>query len=161
MPTRKAAAAKSVPPPERPVYEGPWYAIDPDWYQAHNVDLADLVRTRRGQLGGQVPARESKGRRRATPTKTLSWEQEMESMAEAAATARGFVTSDTPLLEAVFRTLLAEKNRPLAIQELASLLRQRFASDDLPRDVSLPTLQRLLERQKSYGIRQMTDKDLG
>lgn len=157
MPTRKAATAKQAPPPPaRPAYEGPWYAIDPDWYQEHNVDLADLVHSRRAQLGGQPAKREAKGRGKAVPTsQRVSWEQEMESLAEAAATSRGFVTSDTPLLEAVFRMLLAERNQPLALQELASLLRERFASGDLPRDISLPTLQRLLERQKAYGIRKV------
>lgn len=74
-------------------------------------------------------------------------------LAGAAARDPGFVTSDTPLLEAVFRVLLAEKNRPVALQEIADLLRQRYAAGELPRDVNMTVLQRLLERQTSYGIR--------
>lgn len=82
----------------------------------------------------------------------------MQLLAETAAGNPGFVTSDTPLLEAVFRVLLAEKNRPIALQEIAELLRQRYASGELPRDVNMTALQRLLERQTSYGIRQTEDE---
>ncbi|MSQ14049.1 MAG: hypothetical protein EXR47_07980 [Dehalococcoidia bacterium] len=153
MPTRKATITKQVPPPEPHRYEGPWYVIDPAWYQEHGVSLLDVIRSRRSPSGARAAATESRSKRRA-PAKTAgSWEQEMLLLAGAAARDPGFVTSDTPLLEAVFRVLLAEKNRPVALQEIADLLRQRYAAGELPRDVNMTVLQRLLERQTSYGIR--------
>lgn len=158
MPTRKAAVAQQAPATEAPHYEGPWYVIDPTWYAEHGVALVDVIRSRRSPSGAHNAPKESRSRRRTATKPAGSWEQEMRLLAETAASNPGFVTSDTPLLEAVFRVLLAEKNRPIALQEIADLLRQRYASGELPRDVNMTALQRLLERQTSYGIRQTQDE---
>lgn len=157
MPTRKVTVAKQEPATEAPSYEGPWYVIDPTWYEVHGVALVDVIRSRRSPSGAQGAPKESRGRRRTATKSAGSWEQEMQLLAKTAASNPVFVTSDTPLLEAVFRVLLAEKNRPIALQEIAELLRQRYASGELPRDVNMTALQRLLERQTSYGIRQTED----
>lgn len=154
MPARKPTLAKQAPATEAPSYEGPWYVIDPTWYEEHGVALVDVIRSRRSPSSAQGASKESRGRRRTATKSAGSWEQEMQLLARTVASTPDFVTSDTPLLEAVFRMLLAEKNRPVALQEIADLLRQRYASGDLPRDVNITALQRLLERQTSYGIRQ-------
>jgi hypothetical protein len=157
MPTKRGTV-KSVPqqakqPKPQPSGEGPWYVIDPAWYETHAVSLEDVIRAR---IPGGAKGPDGRGRGRGTKAAPVAaWEQEMEALAEAASRDPRFVTADTPLAEAAFRLMLAERNRPLGLGELASLIRQRYAVGDLPRDVAPALLQRVLERQRDYGIKRL------
>ena len=87
--------------------------------------------------------------------KVEAWQEEMNSAADYSARAPDYLTSDTPLLEAVFRVLLAERNRPIALQEMVEFIRDRYTRGQYPRDVSPEALQRLLEHQTSYGLKRL------
>ena len=154
MPSRKQNAASVASPPPAPTYVGPWYVIDPTWYQTHGAALDELIRARR--MAGPKASESKGGHGKAKRGKGLAaWEEEMNAVADSAARNPDYVTSDTPLLEAVFRVLLAERNRPIALQELVELIRQRYARGEFPRDVNVEALQRLLERQTSYGLKRL------
>ena len=55
----------------------------------------------------------------------------------------GYITAQTPLLEAAFRLLLKSGNRPLSTQELHQGIQEAWVAGITPRDPSLPRLRRL------------------
>lgn len=137
--------------------EGARYAIDPTWYTERSLSLGQLVRLRRCaechasgfQTGGAK-------RRKAKASEAVgepSWEREMRAIGECCSLKAGYITPLLPLMESVFRLLLANGNQPLTIQELQDGIRGRWAGLEYLRAFEPDTLQRLLERQQTYGIR--------
>lgn len=63
-----------------------------------------------------------------------------------------YLLPDTPLKEAIFRVLLANRNEPMTAEEISELLSERWAMTAYPRDVSPQVIQRLLENSFTYGI---------
>ena len=129
-----------------------WYVIDPAWYEQRQVSLAYVARLRRCQdcREGTLPV--IKGRRRR-PKKDPGWEDEMGIIAGCCSTKSGYVTAQTPLLEAAFRLLLKSGNQPLSTQEMHQGIQEAWVAGITPRDPSLPHLRRLLTRQDAYGMR--------
>ena len=130
-----------------------WYAIDPAWYEQRQVSLAYVAHLRRCQdcREGRPPA--GKGRKRAK--KDPGWEDEMGAITSCCSQKSGYITAQTPLLEAVFRLLLKSGNRPLSTQEMHQGIQEAWVAGITPRDPSLPHLRRLLSRQDAYGLRRL------
>ena len=167
MPTKtssrkQTAPTKAAPPaPPKPVYQGPWYVIDPQWYEQHGILLEAAVHARRcatclasdgaTRKDARAKGRVSKGKASAAS----GWEREMHELAEDCAPKQDYMTADTPLVEAVFRTILAYQNRPVAFQELVEEIGKRYAVGEMPKDVPALTLERLLAKQQTYGLKQV------
>jgi len=64
-----------------------------------------------------------------------------------------FINSRLPILESVFRLLLANGNRPLVLEELGSQLRERLGGDTYR--TSPEILSRLLGNDRHYGLSQV------
>lgn len=61
-----------------------------------------------------------------------------------------FITERTPILESVFRLLLAAGNQPLNLEELSKQLSERRGGDTIRTSVSI--LSRLLSPDRYYGF---------
>ena len=66
-----------------------------------------------------------------------------------------FITYRLPILEGVFRLLLANGNQPLDVEELGKQLRERLDGDAYR--TSPEILSRLLGHDQYYGLRQVKD----
>ena len=64
-----------------------------------------------------------------------------------------FINSRLPILESVFRFLLANGNRPLVLEELSCQLRERLGGDTYR--TSPEILSRLLRNDRHYGLSQV------
>ena len=58
-------------------------------------------------------------------------------------------------MECVFRLILANVNQPIDLEELGSRLRERLGGDTYR--TSPEVLSRLLENDRHYGLRRVTD----
>jgi len=67
----------------------------------------------------------------------------------------GFITSELPILECIFRLFLANGNQPLALEELGRQLNDWRGGDTYR--TSAEILSRLLKRDQYYGLRQVSD----
>ena len=63
-----------------------------------------------------------------------------------------FISSDMPIQEIVFRMLLVRRNQPTALAELHNELTERWATPVRPINVSLKSLQRILDNDDYYGF---------
>lgn len=116
-----------------------WY-IDLDWFSQNGRSLSALVQNYlcprcRKRLGQDV----------TVPTKKL-----MTSVKDCCANTPEFIAPRLPILENVFRLLLANGNQPLDIAELSQQLRERLG--DTYR-TSPEILSRLLPNDQYYGLR--------
>ena len=63
----------------------------------------------------------------------------------------GFITSELPILESIFRLFLANGNQPLDLEELGRQLSERRGGDTYRASVEI--LSRLLSSDQYYGLR--------
>ena len=73
----------------------------------------------------------------------------------------GFVTPSMPLLEEIFRLFLANGNKPLALEQIQEKLQERLSDSSEPRDLSIPKLKRIIEKDRYYGLKPVTPTDVG
>lgn len=76
----------------------------------------------------------------------------MERIADDCSHQADYLLPGTPLTEAVFRLLLAGKNRPMTIQEIQDQLSAAWANVIYMKDLSEELLARLLESDNEYMI---------
>lgn len=136
-----------------PVVENPSYVIDPQWYEERSLSLADLVHARFCSTCRAKKAKGKEWRKKTNPSE--AWEAGMENIAQCCSTKEGYVTSTTPALEAVFRLLLANGNRPLSFQELHKAVGERWSVGENSRSLSEEGLRRIMDKQVAYGFREV------
>ena len=124
------------------------YVIDPEWYAVRRQSLTYVVGQRR--CGSCDPSSTKKARSRKKPPE--GWQAQMQAVAACCSEKPGYILWQTPVLEAVFRVLLANGNEPMNAQELADSIREWWLRDENSRDISGASLAQLLERQHTYGF---------
>jgi hypothetical protein len=67
---------------------------------------------------------------------------------------RGFITSDTPLLEALFRVFLANGNQPADAERLREQLADWVTYSDRPHMYAADLIERVLGNDQTYGMRE-------
>jgi len=122
------------------------WSIDLDWYQLNSRSFLTLAR---GCLCPECRQR-------------LEVEEGEITAADLMATIRdccskrpGFITSELPIMESVFRFFLANGNQPLDLVELGTQLREWRGGDSYR--TSVEVLWRLLESDRYYGLRPVGD----
>lgn len=141
----------------------PAYQIDRGWYQEQDRSL-DQVLAVRQCVNHQTDRPAANERRRAIPdpaTGELRFvtaepsesDDPIEAITECCATQSDFITPMMPLMEAIFRVLLAKGNQPLTAEEIHDELRAWFAASSRSRYFTVETIARLLENDRYYGIR--------
>jgi hypothetical protein len=64
-----------------------------------------------------------------------------------------YLLPDMPLKEAVFRTILANKNKPISAGAISQKLKNSWPVNTYPRDMSPKVIQSLLKNMKEYPIK--------
>ena len=76
----------------------------------------------------------------------------LEEIAEFAAPEEDFIHSNLPVQEILFRTLLARRNEPMALDDLCHELTERWSAPDRPINLTPQSLQRILDNDHYYGF---------
>ncbi len=124
----------------------PRWFLDIDWYQQNNRSLFTLA-----QHCLCYNCRER-----------LETNKSNDSISELLAAIEGccsqgpdFITSRSPIMESVFRLIMANGNRPLELEEMGNQLRERLGGDTYR--TSPEMLSRLLDNDRYYGLRRVDD----
>lgn len=83
--------------------------------------------------------------------------QHLRKIASQCSTTSDFIKLEMPVMEAVFRILLGERNQPKTVEELFQLLRERWSDPTNPRTPTPDTLHRMLTRDTYYGFVQASE----
>lgn len=76
----------------------------------------------------------------------------LEEIAEFTAPEEDFIHSNLPVQEILFRTLLARRNEPMALDDLCHELTERWSAPDRPINLTPQSLQRILDSDHYYGF---------
>ncbi len=115
----------------------PVYRIDEAWIEQSGRSLQQMIESRAG-----LPDEEKGGKKRRKPL----------TMADVAKI-EGFVNSDLPILEAVFRLLLVHQNKPMDVEQISHELAESGVGIRDARSVRPETLVRILDSDSYYGIK--------
>ncbi len=80
--------------------------------------------------------------------------QHLRRIASQCSTTPEFIKPEMPVMEAVFRILLGDRNRPNTVEEIFQKLRERWSDPTNPRTPTPETLHRMLTRDAYYGFAQ-------
>ncbi len=116
------------------------YFIDMDWYQQQERSFAMLAASR------LCPTSRKK-------EKTESEAALLRAIRQCCSKRDGFITPTMPLLEMIFRLLLANGNQPLELEQIQEQLQKWLGDSSNIRDLSVPKLKRILSNDKYYGLR--------
>jgi hypothetical protein len=121
-----------------------WF-IDVDWYTRNNRSFLFLLRERLcPKCQKRLKTGKSKGE--VTADKLLA------SIRDCCSESRDFISPKLPILESVFRILLANANQPLDTEELVKRLSEQRGN---PYSISVESLSRLLASDEYYGLSQV------
>lgn len=90
--------------------------------------------------------------RLAETSKFPSPERQIRDIARCCGRKDDFISPDMPLLEIVYRTLLAMENRPVRLRELHHRVTEEWATPSNPKSISLEDLRRILDRDAYYSF---------
>lgn len=131
------------------VKQSPKYFIDEGWYTLQSRSLQHMIDSRIIPAEGyQEKAPEKPAPRRKTkavPSKTPT----MESLSKL----EGFINPDLTILEAVFRLLLVNQNKPMDVEQISQELAEHGIGVMDTRVVNPTSLARMLDADFHYGIR--------
>jgi len=148
---------------ERGLSEMARYAIDTTWYDRHDLSFEEIVRLRmcsscRARLGEEVQERYPVFDRE---TGQIAYEERtviyganpLKVIRDCCSRQHDFITPEMPVLEVLFRVLLARGNQPATLAELREQM-AAFCPDGRCRWLLLPleVLERLLDDERFYGI---------
>ncbi len=142
--------------------EKPRYFIDERWYTDHNKSFRTVAQTRlcpacRKKLGTEVqervPTIDARGRvvyeLRSVPFASNPLTEIRRHCSKEA----GYITAETPILEALFRVFLANGNQPIDLDDIREQLASYVPASERPHGYPPELLQRLLESDNAYGLR--------
>jgi len=121
----------------------PCWSIDLDWYQPNNRSFFTLAR---GCLCPKCRKQLKVDEGEVSATDLLV------AINDCCSQKPGFITSEMPILESVFRFFLATGNQSLELEELGKQVSEWRGGDSYRTSVEM--LARLLERDRYYGLRQ-------
>jgi hypothetical protein len=64
----------------------------------------------------------------------------------------GYLTAETPLVEALFRVFLANSNQPIEVEQVREQLASYVPATERPRGYAPEVLERLMETNNGYGL---------
>ena len=70
-----------------------------------------------------------------------------------------YLLPDMPLKEAVFRSVLANKNKPISAVAISQKLKNSWPVNTYPRDISPKVIQSLLENMTEYPIKRIVPNE--
>lgn len=146
------------------------YFIDMQWYDEHSrsfraVAQGRFCRSCQGKLGSEaqerVPTVDAKTGRVVFEMRSVPYgSNPMSVIRTCCSKAKGYITLETPVLEAVFRIFLASGNQPTDLDSVRDQLSEYVHLNGKPHGYSSEYLERLIANDKFYGLRQFAlDKE--
>jgi len=129
------------------VPEQDYWIIDIQWYEQNNRSFVDLA-----QRGLCAKCVEKFSKKKKKPTRA----EVFTVIKDCCGKLPEYITGKLPILESVFRILLANGNKPMAIEEISLQLNERRGGDMYTSAPQL--LSRLLNNDRWYGFRKAEDK---
>ena len=136
----------TVPNPEAPIQEEEaplHYYISFERLEELNRSATTLLAARRGPMS---PSMLQEDHELNNPQGLV------EEIAEFSATEDEFISSDMPIQEIIFRMLLVRRNEPTALTELHHELTEQWATPVRPINVTLRSLERIMDSDNYYGF---------
>jgi hypothetical protein len=121
------------------------YFVDLNWYKEQGRSFAILAASRLCPIS----RKKEKSKAEATLMRTIK---------QCCSKREGFLSSNMPLLEMVFRIFLANGNQPLKLGQIQEQL-QQLGDISGTRDLSIPRLKRILDYDQYYGIRPVPEDE--
>ncbi len=137
--TQDQKQAEEQEQPERPIA-----------YQVSFERLAELDRSPLSILADRRP--QSSPSRQSPDIELTNPKLLLDEIAEHAATDDGFIRTEMPMQEIVFRVLLSRRNAPTLLEDLHYELTERWSTPVRPISVTLEGLSRVLDADKYYGF---------
>ena len=78
------------------------------------------------------------------------WRDFMEQIADGCSQEADYLPPDTPIKEAIFRFLLARRNKPATAEEISEALSLKWVATPFPRDTSPSVMRRMLGSVRDY-----------
>jgi len=122
----------------------PRYFIDLDWYQQNSRSFLAMAQ---GRLCPKCQKRLKAGEGEILAADLIA------TIGDCCSRTPGFITRELPILESIFRLLLANGNQPLDLEELGKQLSEWRGGDTYC--TSAEILSRLLRNDQYYGLRQV------
>ncbi len=119
-----------------------WF-IDTQWYEKNNRSLLDLA-----QSSLCLKCVEKLGKKR----KKTALSEVLVAIKDCCSKLPDFVTARMPIMESVFRILLANGNRPMTVEDIGRELSERRGGDNYAGSPQMLT--RLLYNDHWYGFKQ-------
>ena len=145
--TTQTTTVDSEPEPE---VQEPRYFIDVGAFEAAGRSFALMVRSRRC-----VYCTECENRPQEENLVLRDASEYMDQITDFCCHKPDYLLPGTPLTEAVFRLLLANRNRPMTLNEIEAGLAAAWTSAIYLKNLSDQVLERLLERPNEYSIRRV------
>ena len=127
----------------------PLFTIDLGWYQEAGRSFSALARSR------LCPACQKKH----PPIHSRTDSELLDAIRDCCSHKEGFITPYMPLLEMIFRILLANGAQPMGLEEIQELLRRKLNTFGEFRDTSTEILERLIKGDDYYGLRPVNITD--
>ncbi len=163
---QREVVAEEEPREVEAVEEEVRYFVDPQWYENRGLSFNNVVQGRFcssciAKLGTfeteRVPTVDSKTKRVTFEVRNVPFgSNPLKTIREDCSRSRDYITSETPLLEAIFRVFLANGNQPMPLstvrEHLLTYLPEMAAlRSDFPESL----LRRLIEGDSRYGMRRL------
>jgi hypothetical protein len=140
------------------------FFIDADWYERQGLSFNDVIQERmcpqcQRKIGEDVeeryPVLDKKTRKVTYELRQVQYgSRPVAVIRDDCARKSGFVTPDMPVLEAIFRILLANGNQPMPLEHIRDQLRE-WCPTGRCQWLLLPpeTIRRIVENDHFYGLR--------
>ena len=144
--------------------QAPRYFIDLPWLEMNGRSFRSMAQGRfsavaQSKLGTvtqeRVPTVEKKSHKVVYEVKDVRFgDQPMAVIRSVCSKERNYITPETPVLECVFRVLLATGNQPATIERIREQLGDWISLRDRPHGYAPELIERLINHDHRYGIRQ-------
>jgi hypothetical protein len=137
------------------------YYIDERWFTEQNKSFRAVAQTRmcptcRKKIGSEVqeriPTVDGRGRvvyeLRSVPFASMP----LSEIRKHCSKESGYLTAETPLMEALFRVFLANGNQPIDIDQIREELASFVPATERPRGYAPEILERLMDTTNGYGL---------
>jgi len=125
----------------------PQYYVSTETAEASNRALPLLIASRRCFMDQQADEE--------PPTLESDPQEFIDRIASHCKDTSDYLLPDTPLKEAVFRTILAGGNQPMTPGEISEILSDKWAMTPYPREISPAVIRKLLDTSQYYCIAQI------
>ena len=142
----------------------PKYYIDLKWYDEHGRSFRTVTQARlcdscKDKIGTEtqerVPSIDRKTGRVVFELKSVPYaDNPMSVIRSCCSKRRDYITPETPVLEAIFRILLATSNQPMDVERLREELGNFVAMSERPHAYSPELMERLIRSDRNYGLRE-------